>query len=70
MRCISSISVLFPDNGVLEALLPNVVDGALELVLHTQGPDVADLNSVNPPAELPGKFQLIFDESKHFAFGK
>lgn len=62
--------VIMLDNGVLEELLPDVVDGAIELVLHTQGPDVADLDSVALPETLPSKYQLIFDEAKQFAYGK
>ncbi|RYH20005.1 hypothetical protein EON65_24950 [archaeon] len=58
------------DNAVLEELLPGVVDGALELVLATQGPDVQDLSSPGPPETLPGQFQLVFDEAKKFVYGK
>lgn len=54
---------------MLEDLLPGVVDGALELVLQTQGPEV-DLESAAVPAELPGQYRLIFDESKKFVYGK
>ncbi len=59
------------DNGVLENLLPNVVDGAIELVLDTQGPD-QDISSRNGDFVnkiLPSQFQLIFDESTGWAFG-
>jgi hypothetical protein len=58
------------DNKVLEDLLPSVVDGALDLVLQTQGPDITDLGSVqfqqgNP---LPADFQLLFDEKNNWFY--
>eukprot|EP01039_Chlorochromonas_danica_P001411 gene1411-1534_t len=59
------------DNGVLEELLPGVVDGALDLVLQTQGPEVTDLESVSlPDVKLPSGYELIFDEKTKFVFGK
>eukprot|EP01034_Spumella_vulgaris_P026150 gene26149-32685_t len=57
------------DNSTLEALLPGVVDGAIELVLGSQGPD--SNNCSNDAAllqNLPQSYQLIFNEqsgSKH-----
>lgn len=60
------------DNGVLEDLLPGVVDGAVQLVLDTQGPDV-DINASTADfstKELPGQFQLLFDEATQWMYGK
>lgn len=70
------------DNDVLEDLLPRVIDGALELVLQTQGPDAiadagGDIQSANIDIQnvlsqkLPSTksdFKLIFDESKNWYF--
>jgi hypothetical protein len=58
------------DNKVLEDLLPYVVDGALDLVLQTQGPDVTDLNGVHihPNDPLPFKFQMLYDEKNNWAY--
>lgn len=58
------------DNKVLEDLLPNVIDGALELVLKSQGQEVSDLNAVHfhPNDPLPFKFQLIFDEKNNWNY--
>lgn len=55
------------DNSTLEALLPGVIDGTIDLVLSTQGPD-------RPPnasddailANLPFKFELIHNEATGF----
>ncbi len=55
----------------MEALLPDVVDGALQLVLETQGPEV-DLNSVpqySAGIQLPSKFQPIYDEGQNWSYG-
>jgi hypothetical protein len=60
----------FSDNKVLEDLLPSVVDGALDLVLQTQGPDVSDLSSVHfqQNSSLPADFHLIFDEKNNWFY--
>lgn len=59
------------DNGVLEGLLPGVVDGTVQLVMETQGPEV-DINASMDftKKELPGQFQLIFDEASQWMYGK
>ena len=50
------------DNSVLEKLLPEVIDGTLELVLRAQG--------IFPTATegLPGNFRLLLDEKNDFVF--
>lgn len=57
------------DNAVLEDLLPKVVDGALELVLATQGPDrAATATDAELLAALPGRWSLLVDEASGFEF--
>jgi len=58
------------DNKVLEDLLPRVVDGALGLVLQTQGSDVSDLAGVHihPENPLPSQYHLIFDEKNNWVY--
>ena len=57
------------DNAVLEELLPVVVDGALELVLNSQGPDrVAGTTDAALLGQLPGSWQLLFDEAEKYEF--
>jgi hypothetical protein len=55
---------------VLEDLLPVVVDGALELVIRSQGPDVPDLSAVqfHPKDSLPSNYDLIFDEKTNWHY--
>lgn len=55
---------------MLEDLLPRVVDGALSLVLQTQGSDVSDLAGVHihPENPLPSQFHLIFDEKNNWVY--
>lgn len=56
------------DNSTLAGLLPNVVDGAIELVLESQGPD-KDLESDDTfLTNLPGNFQLIWDEKTGYEY--
>jgi hypothetical protein len=72
---IYSIKTPFPpsfpaDNSVLADLLPGVVDGALDLVLKVQGPEV-DLNrsaDSSSAESLPGAYSLLYDESLGFEF--
>jgi hypothetical protein len=70
--------VSISDNAVLSGLLPGVVDGSIELVLRSQGPDrPARANdeamglfgdtrpgglSATDAPPLPGAFRLIFSE--------
>ena len=57
------------DNAVLEELLPVVVDGALDLVLSCQGPDrEPSASDAAVLASLPGRWQLLLDESGKFEF--
>jgi hypothetical protein len=59
------------DNAVLEELLPRVVDGALELVLKVQGPEVENLEDVNVMSEdmvMPSQYQLLLDEARDWTF--
>jgi hypothetical protein len=58
------------DNSILADLLPGVVDGALDLVLKIQGPEV-DLNrsaDSSSAESLPGAYSLLYDESLGFEF--
>ena len=55
------------DNSTLEKLLPNVVDGAIQLVLDCQGPEKED-NSDFLSSELPSRYQLLFNESDNILF--
>jgi hypothetical protein len=62
---------LSPDNSTLEALLPGVVDGAIELVLGAQGPDSKECtNDAEILSNLPQSYQLIFNEQSGYAFSK
>jgi hypothetical protein len=49
-----------------------VVDGSIELVLETQGPEqdatAQDRNFLSKP--LPSQFQFIFDEASGWFYGK
>lgn len=59
------------DNAVLEELLPRVVDGALELVLKTQGPEVENLEEVSTQGEgvvMPSQYELLLDEARGWTF--
>ena len=47
----------------MEQLLPEVVDGAVDLVLGTQGPDV-DTSISSSEVTIPPGYELIYDESK------
>lgn len=50
-------------------MLPDIVDGAIELVMQSQGPDRrAGDNDDFLKADLPGKFSLIFDEATGYTF--
>lgn len=54
-------------NSTLEKLLPGVVDGAIELVLGSQGPEVSkDI----PASEInvPQGYELIYDESTGYKY--
>jgi hypothetical protein len=57
---------LHQDNAVLEALLPQVVDGALRAVLHAHGrlPESGDGNK----ATVADGFEVLLDEEKGFAW--
>ena len=55
------------DNSTLEKLLPNVVDGAIQLVLDCQGPAKSD-SSDFISSELPSRYQLIFNESDNYIY--
>jgi hypothetical protein len=67
------------DNAVLEALLPNVIDGTIQLVLDLQGPSRPPPNNsssvsvqrdnavVNGP--LPFEFQVLMNEHTGYMYG-
>mmetsp|Transcript_53937 Transcript_53937/g.106410 ORF Transcript_53937/g.106410 Transcript_53937/m.106410 type:complete len:908 (+) Transcript_53937:46-2769(+) len=57
------------DNTTLANMLPDIVDGAIELVMQSQGPD----RRLSDPDEflkspLPGKFSLIYDEGTGYMY--
>jgi len=52
------------DNETLANLLPNVVDGAIGLVLAAQGPGASDASIGGET----GGFELIYDEASKFQF--
>jgi hypothetical protein len=57
------------DNSTLEALLPGVIDGTIDLVLSTQGPDrPANATDDSILANLPFKFELIHNEVTGFFY--
>jgi|LauGreSBDMM110SN_4_FD.fasta_scaffold105315_2 hypothetical protein len=57
------------DNGVLEDLLPVVVDGALDLVLRAQGPDRQPEHTDEALlSSIPGQWQLLLDEGGKYEF--
>ena len=57
------------DNAVLEELLPVVVDGALDLVLSSQGPDRPSTATDDALlANLPGRWELLYDEAGKYEF--
>lgn len=50
-------------------MLPDIVDGAIELVMQSQGPDRrSGDNDDFLKADLPGKFALIFDEATGYTY--
>jgi len=55
------------DNGVLEDLLPGVIDCTLELVLRAQGLSAQD-SPAGSAENLPGNFRLLLDEKSGFKF--
>ena len=56
------------DNAILADLLPGVVDGALDLVLKVQGPDLTRCAESSSADSLPGGYALLYDESLGFEF--
>ena len=50
-------------------MLPDIVDGAIELVMQSQGPErrLTDPDDFLK-AELPGQFTLIFDEANNYCY--
>lgn len=57
------------DNSTLAAMLPNIVDSAIELVMLSQGPDRrATDNDDFLKGELPGRFSLIYDEGTGYMY--
>lgn len=57
------------DNSTLANMLPDIVDGAIELVMQSQGPDrrITDPDDFLK-GDLPGKFTLIFDEGTGYMY--
>ena len=57
------------DNSTLAGLLPNVVDGAIQLVIDSQGPDkILESEDTFLNSALPSSFQLIWDEKTGFEY--
>jgi hypothetical protein len=58
------------DNSTLANLLPGIVDGALDLVLTTQGPDRPSRRKDDKAIleNLPGQFELLYDENTKFEY--
>jgi hypothetical protein len=67
------------DNGVLEALLPNVIDGTIQLALDLQGPGRPTPNNASSVSvtrdnnvlagPLPSQFQLLMNEHTGYLYG-
>jgi hypothetical protein len=56
-------------NRCLEAMLPPVVDGAVELVIGAQGPDVTGMDEDKALLDnIPPGFELVYDENSGFEF--
>lgn len=50
-------------------MLPDIVDGAIELVMQSQGPDRRSGDTDDfLKTDLPGKFSLIYDEGTGFMY--
>lgn len=63
------LTFLLADNSTLANMLPDIVDGAIELVMQSQGPDRRSGESDDfLKADLPGKFSLIYDEGTGFMY--
>lgn len=61
--------LLNADNGTLANMLPDIVDGAIELVMQSQGPDRRPTDNDDfLKSTLPGKFSLIFDEATGYQY--
>jgi hypothetical protein len=60
------------DNGTLKAMLPDIVDGAIELVLLSQGPDRRPNDSddflKNSSSGVPASWSLIYDEGTGYCY--
>lgn len=74
---VNSNPAMSVENTVLANLLPNVVDGAISVVLAAQGPDLpvsAMKDSTTSDARssvlnnLPGQFQMIYNENTKFEY--
>lgn len=57
------------DNSTLANMLPDIVDGAIELVMQSQGPErrLTDPDDFLK-TDLPGRFSLIFDEGTGYCY--
>lgn len=61
--------LLAADNSTLANMLPDIVDGAIELVMQSQGPDRRSSSDDDfLKGDLPGKFSLIFDEAAGYTY--
>lgn len=66
---LSPPSVCCADNSTLANMLPDIVDGAIELVMQSQGPDRRPTDPDDfLKGDLPGKFSLIFDEATGYTY--
>lgn len=63
------------DNSTLANLLPGVIDGTLDIVLRAQGPERDEMEGTDEEkdaailASLPGRFQLLHEESSGYMYG-
>jgi hypothetical protein len=58
------------DNGTLKAMLPDIVDGAIELVLLSQGPDRRpnDSDDFLKNSGVPSSWSLVYDEGTGYCY--
>ena len=63
------LCVISSDNSTLKAMLPNIVDGAIELVMQSQGPDRRPTDTDDfLKADLPNRWSLIVDEGTGYQY--
>lgn len=67
----------YVDNGTLKAMLPDIVDGAIELVLLSQGPDrrpndsddfLKNNSCSSSSSGIPASWSLVYDEGTGYCY--